>query len=153
QGQVKVLDFGLAQLASELAGAHAATSSEDWGSASCGSITHAGAMMGTPDYIAPEQARDAHGADIRADIYSLGCTLYELLAGLAPFPEGTALHKVMGHIERLPRPLGDLRDDVPAALAQVVERMMAKDPADRYQTPAEVAEALRPFAGHPRESR
>jgi uncharacterized protein (TIGR03067 family) len=153
QGQVKVLDFGLAQLASELAVAHAATSSEDSGSASSGSITHAGAMMGTPDYIAPEQARDAHGADIRADIYSLGCTLYDLLAGHAPFPEGTALQKVMGHIERPPTPLGDLRDDVPSSLAQVVERMMAKDPADRYQTPAEVAEALTPFAGHPRESR
>src|SRR5262249_30609236 len=114
KGQVKVLDFGLAHLASELAGAGAAaTFDDDLGSASRGPITHASAVMGTPDYIAPEQARDAHNADIRADIYSLGCTLYELLVGHAPFPEGTALQKVTGHLERPPRPLADLRDDVP----------------------------------------
>src|SRR5207237_3723288 len=103
-------------------------------------------VMGTPDYIAPEQAKDAHTADIRADIYSLGCTLYDLLAGHAPFADGTAMSKVMAHIEQTPRPLTELRKDVPPALARVVERMMAKDPAKRYQSPAEVAVALAPFA-------
>jgi uncharacterized protein (TIGR03067 family) len=101
--------------------------------------------MGTPDYIAPEQARDAHTADIRADIYSLGCTLYHLLAGKAPYPDGTAVDKVMAHMERPPKPLTELTSNVPPELARVVERMMAKDPAKRYQTPAEIAEALQPF--------
>ncbi len=106
-------------------------------------------VMGTPDYIAPEQACNAHQADIRADIYSLGCTLYDLLAGHAPFPEGTPVDKVLAHVERMPRPLTEIRGDVPPALARVVERMLAKDPAARYQTPAEVAEALRPFTAAP----
>src|SRR5262249_45967270 len=110
------------------------------------SLTQVGAVMGTPDYIAPEQAKDAHTADIRADIYSLGCTLYDLLAAQAPFPEGTVVDKVMAHIERSPRPLSEIRGDVPAGLVHVVERMMAKDPVNRYRTPADVATALEPFA-------
>src|SRR5258708_11643762 len=102
--------------------------------------------MGTPDYSAPEQAQDGHTADIRADIYSLGCSLYDLLAGHAPFPEGTVLAKVMAHVERSPKPLTELRKEVPPGLVRVVERMMAKDPAKRYQTPAEVAAALATFS-------
>src|SRR5207244_3717716 len=98
------------------------------------------------DYIAPEQARDSHLADIRADIYSLGCTLYDMLAGQAPFPDGNALQKIKAHLNRTPPPLKSLRRDVPSELARVVDRMMAKDPAQRYQTPAEVAAALAPFA-------
>ena len=109
------------------------------------SLTHTGLTMGTPDYIAPEQARDSRVADIRADIYSLGCTLYDLLAGHAPFPDGNATQKVKAHLERTPAPLRSLRRDVPVELARVVERMMAKDPAARYQTPAEVAGALGRF--------
>jgi uncharacterized protein (TIGR03067 family) len=108
-------------------------------------LTQLGAVVGTPDYIAPEQAADASMADIRADIYSLGCTLYHLLAGHAPFPEGTTVQKVRAHADRLPRPLTEVRPDVPIELARAVERMMAKDPARRYQTPAEVAEAMAPF--------
>ncbi len=108
-------------------------------------LTHSGLTMGTPDYIAPEQARDSRVADIRADIYSLGCTLYDLLAGHAPFPDGNATQKVKAHLERTPAPLRSLRRDVPVELARVVERMMAKDPAARYQTPAEVAAALGRF--------
>src|SRR5207249_2176661 len=64
-----------------------------------------------------------------------------------PFPDGTAVHKVLAHVEQKPRPLPELRKDVPAGLARVVERMLAKDPAQRYQTPAEVARALQPFTG------
>jgi uncharacterized protein (TIGR03067 family) len=142
QGQVKVLDFGLARFAFD--GSPDATSS---GTPPSGLLTQVGTVMGTPDYIAPEQATDAHAADIRADIYSLGCTLYDLLAGHAPFPEGTAVDKVLAHAQAQPRPLTALRKDVPAALARVVEKMMAKDPARRYQTPAEVAVALAPFIG------
>ena len=153
-GVVKILDFGLARFAMEAApaGALLATSPTDAMPGSSGgksdkeSLTQVGTVMGTPDYIAPEQATDAHTADIRADIYSLGCTLYDLLAGHAPFPEGTAVAKVMAHAERLPKPLTEIRNDLPAELARVIERMIAKDPAKRYQTPAEVAAALAPFA-------
>ncbi len=131
EGQVKVLDFGLAHFVSEVAPDNP--------------MTELGTVMGTPDYIAPEQARDAHAADIRADIYSLGCTLYHLLAGSPPFPEGTFVQKLAAHLERAPKPLSEVRTDVPPALAQVLDRMMAKDPARRYQTPAEVVDALTGF--------
>jgi hypothetical protein len=139
-GQVKILDFGLARFAMEAAPAPLA----DMPTSS--SLTQIGTVMGTPDYIAPEQARDAHTADIRADIYSLGCTLYDLLSGHAPFYEGTVIAKITAHMERMPQPLCMLRGDVPAQLSRVVERMMAKDPAKRFQTPAEVAAALAAFA-------
>ncbi|MFN0021300.1 MAG: SUMF1/EgtB/PvdO family nonheme iron enzyme [Pirellulaceae bacterium] len=131
-GVIKILDFGLAQFATEIA--------------ETSGLTQVGAMMGTPDYMAPEQARDAHSADIRADIYSLGCTLYCLLSGGAPFPQGSIVEKIMAHVERQPKPLQELRNDVPPKLAAVLAKMMAKAPGDRYQTPAEVAEALLPFA-------
>jgi uncharacterized protein (TIGR03067 family) len=146
-GRVKILDFGLARFAVESAPAAAPTVVGSASDTPTGPLTQLGTVMGTPDYIAPEQAADAHAADIRADVYSLGCTLYDLLAGRPPFPEGTAVQKVMAHAQRQPRPLGELRKDVPPALARVVERMMAKDPARRYQTPAEAARALAPFAG------
>jgi serine/threonine protein kinase len=111
-------------------------------------LTRLGAVMGSPDTIAPEQIADAHAADIRADIYSLGCTLYHLLAGQPPFP-GSVLEKLHGHAAQQPRPLTDLRPDLPAGLAAVLDRMLAKDPARRYQTPADVADALAPFAVPP----
>ncbi len=126
-GRVKILDFGLARLASELPGDGA---------------TQEGYVLGTPDYIAPEQAEDSRQADIRADIYSLGCTLYHLLTGEPPFPTGTFLQKIKAHQTQAPRPLRELCPDLPAGLVAVVERMMAKDPVQRYQTPAEVAQAL-----------
>jgi serine/threonine protein kinase len=111
-------------------------------------LTRLGAVMGSPDYIAPEQIADAHAADIRADIYSLGCTLYFLLAGQAPY-QGSVLQKLRAHEVQRPRPLRELRPEIPAHLAAVLDRVLAKDPAHRYQTPAEVAEALAPFAVPP----
>jgi hypothetical protein len=129
---VKILDFGLACFASE--------------AASAAGLTGTGMVLGTVDYIAPEQADNAHHADIRSDIYSLGCTLYHLLAGKPPFPTGTPLQKVMAHVEKEPQPLNELRSNLPEGLMPVVERMMAKNPRHRYQTPAEVAVALEPFA-------
>jgi serine/threonine protein kinase/uncharacterized membrane protein len=149
---IKILDFGLARFVSEV------TQPEvikilDFGRACFTSevnqpdgSTEAGMIMGSPDYMAPEQGLDAHAADTRADIYGMGCTLYHLLAGLVPFPEASLLAKLEGHRDRHPFPLHLARPGVPVALAKVVEKMMAKDPALRYQTPAEVAEALRPFA-------
>jgi serine/threonine protein kinase len=130
-GRVKILDFGLAHFASEAADA--------------AGLTSTGIVLGTVDYIAPEQADNAHQADIRSDIYSLGCTLYHLLAGQPPFPTGTSLQKVMAHVNENPQPLTKLRDDLPEGLMSVLERMMAKNPRDRYQTPSEVAFALEPF--------
>ena len=130
-GQVKILDFGLARFCRETSG---------------GSLTAPGVVLGTPEYVAPEQALDARQADLRADLYSLGCTLYFLLAGRPPFPEGSVLQKLMAHQQRTPPPLADLRPDVPAELVQIVERLMAKDPAQRYQTAAEIVELLAAFA-------
>jgi serine/threonine protein kinase len=131
KGQVKILDFGLAKAVSERA-------------AGAG-LTAANAYMGTPEYSAPEQATDARSADIRADLYSLGCTLYCLLAGHPPFREDTPVKTILAHLEKEPTPLPELRPDVPPALWAVVARMLAKDPAQRYQRPAEVAQALLPF--------
>ena len=102
--------------------------------------------MGTPDFISPEQANDARGADIRSDIYSLGATLYFLLAGRPPFAEGSVMHKLKSHAQADAERLDSLRENVPAELASVVAKMIAKDPDERFQTPAEVAVALEPFS-------
>ncbi len=164
-GQIKILDFGLARFLSEVAtddsflpepapaaAIHApaaeATDATDPDTPTRlvkgTSYTYTGA--GTADYIAPEEAVNPRHADIRADIYSLGCTLYRFLSGQVPFPGGNLLVKVQAHLEQAPESLAALVPDLPARLVPVVERMMAKDPARRYQTPAEVAEALAPFA-------
>jgi serine/threonine protein kinase len=128
---VKVLDFGLAKVTR--------AKSENTG------LTNSGAMLGTPDYIAPEQTLDAATADIRADIYSLGCTLYYLLTGAPPF-RGRSLYAVLqAHQTLEAEPLNVVRPEVPEELAAVVRTMMAKDPAKRYQTPVEVARALAAF--------
>jgi hypothetical protein len=106
------------------------------------SLTQAGSVMGTPDYIAPEQIQDARQIDIRADIYSLGCTLYYLVSGRVPFPGGTHVDKLLAHRERQPEPLTKHRPDVPPRVLAVLSRMLAKSPAERYQTPGQVAAAL-----------
>jgi eukaryotic-like serine/threonine-protein kinase len=99
------------------------------------------------DYIAPEQCEDSHSVDIRADIYSLGCTMYELLAGRAPFAAaGSMLMKIKAHAADSVRPVREQRSDVPEQLAHAMERMLAKNPNDRFDIPAEVAAALLPFA-------
>jgi eukaryotic-like serine/threonine-protein kinase len=106
-------------------------------------------VLGTADYLAPEQAIDSHSADIRADIYSLGATFYFLLAGQPPFAEGTVAQKLIWHQSRSPKPIRSLRPDIPEGVAAVLERMMMKDKAARYQTPAEVAAALAPYTQTP----
>src|SRR5262245_34763484 len=105
-------------------------------------LTSTGTVMGTQDYMAPEQAQDAHEVDIRADLYSLGCTLYFLLSGRPPFPKGSYIQKAIQHQFKEPPPLEQLRPDVPAPVAAVVRKLMAKRPEDRFQTPLELAEAL-----------
>jgi serine/threonine-protein kinase len=136
-GVVKISDFGLARLHPPGRAAPGATATI---------APEADSVMGTPDYISPEQARCLHHVDICSDLYSLGCTFHYLLAGRPPFPGGTALEKLIRHSVDPPEPLGRLRPDLPQAVLAVVGRLMAKRPEDRFQTPAELAEALRPHA-------
>ncbi|TXT16590.1 MAG: serine/threonine protein kinase bacterial [Planctomycetota bacterium] len=110
---VKILDFGLARFASE--------------ADAVGADTSANTMLGTPDFMAPEQARDARSADIRSDIYSLGCTLHFLLTGEVPHPGlATAIERAIAHLERDPLPASVQRDDVPAGLQEVLQRMISQ---------------------------
>ncbi len=102
-------------------------------------------ILGTADYIAPEQVGEARNADHRADMYSLGCTLYFLLSGQPPFPHLSTLEKLLAHQQQEPERLERLRRDLPAGLAEVVARMMARDPTQRYQSMTEVIAVLRPF--------
>jgi serine/threonine protein kinase len=128
---IKILDFGLAKAARE--------EKVDAG------LTMEGQALGTPDYIAPEQIIDAPSADIRADIYSLGATLYYLLTGHAPFQAKSLYDLYQAHISLDADPLNLVRPEVPAELAALVAKLMSKDPARRFQTPGEVALALAPF--------
>ena len=105
-----------------------------------------GTILGTADYLAPEQAVDSSTVDIRADIYGLGATLYFLLAGHPLFPTGKTAQKLMWQQWREPTPIQELRPDVPAGLAAVLARALAKKPAGRYPTPQEMVDALAPFA-------
>lgn len=134
-GTVKILDLGLALLRE--------------GELRDGSITNHWQGMGTADYCAPEQLLDAHGVDIRADLYALGCTLIHLLTGKPPFPRpdfDTPGKKFQAHLQQPPADVRKLRPDVPDELAQLLLNLMAKQPGDRPQSPAEVAARLAPFA-------
>jgi serine/threonine protein kinase/multidrug efflux pump subunit AcrA (membrane-fusion protein) len=131
---VKLLDLGLARFYAE------SPSGEE--------MTGTGQAMGTADYMAPEQASDSRTVDIRADIYSLGCALYKLLSGRAPFsgPEYRGnLDKMNAHVSQPAPPIRRFVPEVHDELAAILDRMLAKAPGDRFATPAEVAEALQPF--------
>src|SRR5438552_4065567 len=95
-------------------------------------------VLGTADYLAPEQALDSHGVDIRADIYSLGATFYFCLTARTPFAEGTVAQKLIWHQTRQPKSVKAFRADVPENVLVILDKMMAKDPSQRYQVPAEV---------------
>ncbi len=129
---VRILDFGLARFESD--------------SECRGRLTQLGHIVGTVDYIAPEQAENARTADTRSDIYSLGCSLFYLLTGHPPFPGDDLVEKVTARLREEAPPIRAVRGDVPAGLERVLMRMLARDPARRYQTPAEVVAALTPFA-------
>jgi predicted hydrocarbon binding protein len=132
-GTVKLIDLSLARW--------------DQGPAQGQSIMTNLQTLGTFDYIAPEQCEDSHSVDIRADIYSLGCTFYELLSGRAPFAAfGSVLMKIRAHALEPIEPIQQCRADVPMQLAVVLERMVAKDRKNRFSTPAEIHTALQPFA-------
>jgi serine/threonine protein kinase len=126
EGQtIKILDLGLAR-------------KFDAGEA----ITQEQRALGTPDYMSPEQFQDARSADIRSDLYSLGCTWYMLLTGRPPFPEGDAVGKAMAHIHKPPEPILNRAPNVPAGIVAIINRLMAKQAADRFQTPDELLASL-----------
>ncbi len=106
-------------------------------------------VLGTADYVSPEQAMDSHDVDIRADIYSLGATFYFLLTSQPLFPEGRVAQKLIWHKDRQPTSIRELRPDVPAELEAIVMKMLAKEREDRYQSPAEVIAALEPWVQTP----
>jgi len=149
-GVVKILDMGLARCTDAFTG-RAVTH-----------LTQLGSIVGTPDFIAPEQARDSSSSDIRADLYSLGCTLYYLLTGQPPFPNGTTTEKFLQHQVGEPRPIAEVRRetlltrnlpgrdemlDVPTCVVDLVARLMRKLPQDRYQSPRELVQALEMVQG------
>jgi serine/threonine protein kinase/Leucine-rich repeat (LRR) protein len=135
QGQVKILDLGLALLQTDQ------PRGED--------VTSSGQVMGTADYMAPEQVNDSHGVDARADIYSLGCTLYAILTGRAPFhgdgPRRSVMATMLAHLNEAPAAVREVRPEVPPRLAAVLDRIMAKRREDRPGTAGEVAGELAPF--------
>lgn len=134
-GVARLLDLGLVR------------SESDGDSKLTSQLAGARTILGTVDYLAPEQALDSSNVDIRADIYSLGATLYFLLAGHPVFPDGRAGQKLMWQQWRDPDPIDRVRPEVPAGLAAVVHKALVKKREDRFQTPAELAEALRPWVG------
>ncbi|MHB8897824.1 MAG: serine/threonine protein kinase [Thermoguttaceae bacterium] len=128
-GVVKILDLGLARFIAE----------EERASLT---VAYDENVLGTADYLAPEQAIDSHGVDARADIYALGCSLYYFLTGHPPFTEGTLTQRLMSHQKDPPPSISSDRKDAPEGLVNICLKMMAKKPADRYKNCAEVARAL-----------
>jgi eukaryotic-like serine/threonine-protein kinase len=133
---VKILDIGMGR------------TMFDEGDADSGpmdNLTVAGDILGSPSYMAPEQARDAHNADIRADIYALGCVLYHMLTGQEPFPDVNRVRQLVRHATEAPRPLNQFKIAAPPGLQAIVDTLTAKDPAQRYPTPDQAAKALAAF--------
>ena len=128
KGTVKILDLGLARFSAEDETSLTVANEEN--------------VLGTADYLAPEQAINSHRVDARADIYSLGCTLYFLLTGHPPFPEGSLAQRLLMHQTKQPASIYEDRPDAPPGLVEICERMMAKRPEDRYASALEVRDAL-----------
>ncbi|MGE3809794.1 MAG: serine/threonine-protein kinase, partial [Gemmataceae bacterium] len=125
-GTIKILDMGLARL----------TDVEE------NELTREGSVLGTVDFLSPEQALNSHAADIRSDLYSLGCTFYYILCGHVPYQGGQATEKLLRHRLEEARPIETIRPDMPAEVGNVVRKLMAKKPEERFQTPDELAAAL-----------
>jgi serine/threonine protein kinase len=135
QGVVKILDMGLARFFNDEEDILTRKYDQN--------------VLGTADYLSPEQVEDSHEVDTRADIYSLGATFYFLLTGRTPFEEGTVAQKLMWHRTRKPKTITAYRQDVPRELLAVLDKMMEKRPEDRYQHPLDVSAALRPWTEQP----
>jgi serine/threonine protein kinase len=127
-GSAKLIDMGLARRQDAIA--------------ANGGVTTSGVTLGTFDYLSPEQALDPRRADVRSDLYSLGCTFYHVLTGRPPVPDGTAARKLHFHQHELPPDPRALNPAIPDDLAAVLSRLMMKRPEDRYQTPAELTQDL-----------
>ncbi len=132
-GSAKILDFGLAML-------------DESGQEFSMAMIHGQNCVGTADFIAPEQSIDSYKVDARADIYSLGCTFYAALTCKVPFPMKSVAEKLEAHRKKQPRNIQEIRPDVPDRLAKIIRKMMAKRPEDRFQSCAEVAAFIKPFA-------
>ncbi|MFV1964516.1 MAG: protein kinase [Pirellulaceae bacterium] len=130
KGTVKILDLGLARFFDDKFEASLTAAYND-------------SILGTADYLSPEQALNSHDVDTRTDIYSLGCTCYFMLTGQPPFPEGSVAQRLMSHQVKSPTPIERFRPDVPNDLVAIIDRMISKKPDDRYQTAADVANAFR----------
>jgi serine/threonine-protein kinase len=128
KGVIKVLDLGLARFTNEDKASLTVAYDEN--------------VLGTADYLAPEQAVDSHRVDARADIYGLGCAMYYMLTGHPPFPEGTMPQRLMAHQKQQPPSIYKDRPDAPPDMVEICMKMMAKKPEHRYQTTGEVAQAL-----------
>ncbi|MEI7684002.1 MAG: serine/threonine-protein kinase [Planctomycetota bacterium] len=129
---VKVLDMGVARV----------LHSEHHPGEALSTLTQGGSVIGTADFVAPEQLEDPHGADVRADLYSLGCTFYFVLVGEVPFPGGSLVSKLDKQRWQIPRAVNLVRPEIAPAVAEVIAKLLAKKPADRFQAPAELIVAL-----------
>ena len=132
-GTVKILDFGLSLI----------TEDEDEFSLA---MIFGQDCLGTADFIAPEQSLESYKADARSDVYGLGCTLYSTISGRVPFPYKTTKDKIDAHRTKQARSLSELKPDTPPELIAIVEKCMRKKPDKRFQTAAELAAAIKPFA-------
>lgn len=151
---VKILDMGLARFARKSA-IEEELSQRNIGQAlphGSGDITVAGQIMGSPIYIAPEQAQNSAAADIRADIYGLGVTLFEMLTGKPPIHHENIMETIRAKLQHDPPSVRSLRADLPIEIDSILQKMLARDPQQRFQLPGEVAEALAPFAASRRKS-
>jgi serine/threonine protein kinase len=133
---VKILDIGLGRIMYDETAPEKADEPQ---------LTEAGLLLGTPDYMAPEQGKDARSVDVRADIYSLGCVLFHALVGRPPFPDANAVHLMIRHATEPMPLLREVNPEVPEGLQQVLSKMTAKEPVQRYTTPERAAEALQVF--------
>lgn len=154
KAQVKVMDFGLARFArTDIEGDDPAAPVRvpfGGGRVVSDPMTNPNLLLGTPDYLSPEQAKNSHTVGSRSDLYSLGCTLHFLLTGKPPFADSsTLIDKLLAHTEEPPPDVRAVRPDVPDALAEVLAKLLAKDPAARYPTASDAAAALYPFTRIP----
>lgn len=134
---VKLVDFGLARLQSN---------TEDYPTGLGTIMIKENVVMGTPDFLSPEQSRNLHAVDIRSDLYSLGCSFYYLVTGRVPFPGGSSLDKMIRQASETPIPVERLRSEVSAEISKIIAKLMAKEPGARFQTPSELVKALTPMA-------